>query len=116
MKKCRNDLYKVVKSFFKSAITYNPEEGWVEIITYDKEMEEIQRYSYEDLIVLNKDELEYVGVFRTEVRLKNAKLNYNKTTKLKLEKNLSTYLCEAKKKSTGNNMLKKYGSQKIFTD
>lgn len=98
MKKCRKDLYKVVRSLFKSAITYNPEEGWVEIITYDKEMEEIQRYSYEDIIVLSEDELEYVGVFRTEVRIKNAKLNYNKTGSLGLEKDLSNYLCEDMKK------------------
>ena len=112
MKKCRNDLYKVVKSFFKSAITYNPEEGWVEIITYDKEMEEIQRYSYEDIIVLNKDELEYVGVFRTEVRIKNAKLNYNKTVSLGLEKDLSNYLCEYMKEM----YWKKYAEKVWFSE
>lgn len=112
MKKCRNDLYKVVKSFFKSAITYNPEDGWVEIITYDKEMEEIQRYSYEDIIVLNKDELEYVGVFRTEVRIKNAKLNYNKTVSLGLEKDLSNYLCEDMKEM----YWKKYAEKVWFTE
>ena len=112
MRICRDDLYKVVRLSYKSAITYNPNEGWIEIITYDKEMQERQNYSYEDLIVLNEDDLEYVGIFRTEVRIKNAKLNYNKTASLGLEKCLSNYLCEDMKKF----YWEKYAEKVWFTE
>lgn len=91
MIKTRDKLGKVVKTKFNTAITYLPDTGYVETITYDKEMEHILNFRYDDYeYVENLDN--FKGIFRTEVRIKNRKLNQNKSWGL--SKELFNYLCE----------------------
>lgn len=98
MSKTRENLGRVVKTTFKSAITYLPDSSYVEVITYDKEMEQILQYKYEDYEYVENLE-KFKGVFRTEVRIKNRKLNQNKRSDIwALSKDLSNYLCEDMKK------------------
>ena len=92
MSKTRDKLGRVVKTIFKTAIRYLPEGGYVEIITYDKEIEQILKYRYEDYEYVENLE-QFKGVFRTEVRIKNKKLNQNKRAKnWGLSKDLCNYL------------------------
>lgn len=92
MKKTKDRLGLVVKTSFKTAITYLPANGYVETITYDKEMEQNLKYSYDDYeYIENLDR--FKGIFRTEVRIKNRKLNQNKRAEnWGLSKDLSNYL------------------------
>lgn len=112
MNKAKEILGKVVKTTFKTAITYLPYNGYVEVITYDKEMEQILKYSYEDYeYVENLDK--FKGVFRTEVRIMNRKLNQNKRSEIwGLTKDLSNYLCENMKKY----YWKQYAEKVWFTE
>lgn len=89
------NLGKVVKTLYISAITYNPKNGYVEVIVYDKEMEQKLAIRYDDYISCNDAGNDFKGIFRTEVRIKNKKLNYYKYNEnWSLSKDLGNYLSE----------------------
>lgn len=93
MSKAPDSLNNVVKTTFETAISYTPENGYVEVITYNKE-KQLLNIKYKDYIT--EDDLqEFKGVFRTEVRIKNRKFNYYKYSEnWSLAKELKNYLCE----------------------
>ena len=72
------NLGKVVKTLYISAITYNPKNGYVELIVYDKEMERKLAIRYDDYISDDSVDKDFKGIIRIEVRIKNRKLNYYK--------------------------------------
>ena len=95
MKITSENFGKVVKTLYISAITYNPKNGYVELIVYDKEMERKLAIKYDDYILCNDVGDNFKGIFRTEVRIKNRKLNYYKySEKWGLSKELDNYLSE----------------------
>lgn len=95
MKIAPENLGKVVKTLYVSAITYNPKNGYVEVIVYDKERERKLAIRYDDYISCDDGEEDFKGIFRTEVRIKNRKLNYYKYNEnWGLSKELSNYLRE----------------------
>lgn len=95
MKITPNNLNKVVKTLYDTALTYNPKHGYVEVIVYDKEMERKLAIQYRDYISSDEIDEDFRGVIRTEVRIKNAKLNYYKLNKKwRLSKELCNYLRE----------------------
>lgn len=68
-------------------------------MVYDKEMERKICIRYEDYISSNDVADDFKGIFRTEVRIKNRKLNYYKyNEKWNLPKELKKYLREDMKK------------------
>lgn len=86
----------VVKSQRKTAVKYCPKTGYIELISYDKEKElrnKLRKKSPEEVFASNESLENYMGVIRTEVRVKNRKLNYNKKS-WGLTKELSNYLQE----------------------
>lgn len=95
MKIASDGLGKVVKALYVSAITYNPKNGYIELIVYDKERERKLAIRYDDYISCDEVGDDFKGIFRTEVRIKNRKLNYYKyNEKWKLSKELKHYLRE----------------------
>ena len=97
MSKTSDSLNNVVKSVFEYAISYTPENGYVETISYNKE-KQLLSVRYEDYITDEELE-EFKGVFRTEVRIKNRKFNYYKYSEnWSLAKDLKNYLSEDMKK------------------
>lgn len=69
--------------------------GYIEVIIYDKEMERKLGIRYDDYISCNDVDQNFKGIFRTEVRIKNRKLNYYKyNEKWALSKDLGNYLSE----------------------
>lgn len=89
------NLGKVVKTLYISAITYNPKHGYVELIVYDKEMERKLAIRYDDYISDNDVDKDFKGIIRIEVRIKNRKLNYYKyNERWNLSKELKHYLRE----------------------
>ena len=110
MKIASNKLGKVVKSLYITAITYNPENGYVELIVYDKEMERRLAIRYDDYISPDDVDKDFKGIIRIEVRIKNRKLNYYKyNANWGLAKDLSSYLSEDMKEY----FFKQY-SQKVW--
>lgn len=92
MKLTPKKLGKVVKKIFDTAVSYNPRNGYTQVMTYDKERQ-LVKISYEEAIAKGLDKDGFKGVMRTEVRIKNRKLNYNKRT-WGLTKDLANYLQE----------------------
>ena len=91
MKITTNRFNNVVKVPTRTSIRYNPKNGYIEFITYDKEQEVIDKsYSKNTDVNLIK---KYKNVIRTEIRVKNRKLNYNKSS-MGLSKDLVNYLSE----------------------
>lgn len=86
-----NRFNNIVKIPTKTSIRYNPKNGYIEFITYDKEQEVIDKGYFKgtELEFFKK----YQNVIRTEIRIKNRKLNYNRR-KFGLAKDLSNYLKE----------------------
>lgn len=94
-----NVLGNVVKVQYENAISYNPKNGYIQLIVYDKEMERKIAVRYVDYISIDEVDEDFQGIIRTEVRVKNRKLNYYKNNKKwKIEKDLKNYLREDKKK------------------
>ena len=101
----------VVKTQRKTAVKYCPKNGYIELISYDKEKElcsKLCKKSPEEVFASNESLEDYIGVIRTEVRVKNRKLNYNKK-KFGLSKDLANYLDEY----SANYYFEKY-AQKIW--
>lgn len=78
-----------------TGIKYKPKSSAIEVIVYDKYKEKQDKYrhrtksSHIELEILN-----YENVFRTELRLKNKRLNYNKKNTLHINKTLNNYYSE----------------------
>lgn len=95
MKIAPDTFGKVVKTSYETAITYNPKTGYVEVITYDKEMERKLSIRYDDYISSHDVDSNFKGIIRVEVRIKNRKLNYYKYNEnWGLSKDLENYLKE----------------------
>lgn len=89
-----NKLNNVVKSTRKTGINYCPKNGYIELISYDKEKElrdKMKKKQLNEIFAENESIENYIGVIRTEVRVKNRKLNYNKKS-WGLVKELNSYL------------------------
>ncbi len=89
-----NKLNNVVKSIRKTGINYCPKNGYIELISYDKEKElreKMKKKEPNEIFAKNESIKDYIGVIRTEVRVKNRKLNYNKKS-WGLVKELNSYL------------------------
>lgn len=111
MSKTTSSLNKVVKTEMEYAISYTPANGYVEIMTYNKE-KQLLSVRYRDYVT--EEELErFRGVMRTEVRIKNRKLNYYKNdNNWLLPKELARYLSENMKKY----FWEKYAEKVWFTE
>lgn len=94
--KVTSQLNGVVITKREYAISYTPQNGYSEVMTYDK-YKQLLKVRYEDYIT--PEELEnFKGVIRTEVRIKNRKLNYYKNSdNWNLTKELANYLSKDKK-------------------
>ena len=91
--KCRTSFYNVDKITYTTAIKYKPTESYTEIVVYDKWAEmnaRAKKHSHVDLDISN-----FKNVIRTELRLKNKRLNCNKTATFKMDKHLSNYFRES---------------------
>lgn len=89
MKIATNRFNNIVKVATKTSIRYNPANGYVEFITYDKQHEVIDKgYFYGTEEEFSK---KYKNVIRSEIRIKNRKLNYNKK-RFGIAKDLINYL------------------------
>lgn len=89
-------LGQVVRTLYETAITYEPKNGYVELIVYDKESQRKRKKEirYTDYIYIDDVDDDFKGIIRTEVRIKNRKLNYYKyNSNWGLSKELSNYLC-----------------------
>lgn len=91
MKIATNKFDNIVKVPTRTSIRYNPQNGYIEFITYDKEQEVIDKSYFKntDVELIKK----FKNVIRTEIRVKNRKLNYNKRS-IGLSKDLVNYLSE----------------------
>ncbi len=93
----RDEYYGVCKEELKkgSGIKYNPISSYTEVIVYDKEQERKNRLkTRKKSSQVELDVEEYKNVFRTELRLKNKRLYYNKNNTLKIDKTLDNYYNE----------------------
>ena len=89
-----NKLNNVVKSTRKTSIKYCPKNGYIELISYDKEKElrdKMKKKPLNEIFAENESIDNYLGIIRTEVKVKNRKLNYNKKS-LGMAKELGNYL------------------------
>lgn len=104
--KATSQLNNVVKTEREYAISYTPVGGYAEVMTYDK-YKQLLAVRYEDYYTV--EELEsFKGVIRTEVRIKNRKLNYYKhSDNWGLAKELSNYLNEDMKRYFWHNYVEK---------
>ncbi len=87
-------LNGIEKNIEKNSVSYCPKKGYIELISYNKENElyEKMKHKKNDEIFANNESMKnYLGVIRTEVRVKNKKLNYTKKS-LGLAKELQNYL------------------------
>lgn len=87
-------LNNVVKATRKTSIKYCPKNGYIELISYDKEKElrdKMKKKELSEIFAENESIDDYIGVIRTEVKVKNRKLNYNKKS-WGLAKELENYL------------------------
>lgn len=113
MKIAPENLGRVVKTSYVSAITYRPENGYVEFMVYDKEMERKIAVVYEDYISSYDVNDDFKGIIRIEVRIKNRKLNYYKYNEnWGLAKDLHNYLTEEMKQY----FFKRYAERVWFTE
>lgn len=104
----------VVKTQRKTAIKYCPKTGYIELISYDKEKElcnKLRKKSPDEIFASNEGLENYIGIIRTEIRVKNRKLNYNKKS-LGLSKDLDNYLDEY----SANYYFEKYAQKVWFTE
>lgn len=79
----------IIKTEYATAVTFNPKNGYTQVMTYNKEEE--QRKKHLNKNYKSKGQENYYGVIRTECRIKNRKLNYYKK---KRTKHLKNYLNE----------------------
>lgn len=89
-----NKLNNVVKSTRKTSIKYCPKNGYIELVSYDKEKElrnKMKKKPFTEIFARNESIDDYIGVIRTEVKVKNRKLNYNKKS-WGVAKELGNYL------------------------
>lgn len=91
MKIATNKFDNIVKVPTRTSIRYNPQNGYIEFITYDKEQAIMDKSCFKntDVELIKK----FKNVIRTEIRVKNRKLNYNKRS-MGLSKDLVNYLSE----------------------
>ena len=91
MKIATNKFDNIVKVPTRTSIRYNPQNGYIEFITYDKEQAIMDKSCFKntDVELIKK----FKNVIRTEIRVKNRKLNYNKRS-IGLSKDLVNYLSE----------------------
>ncbi len=90
----RNNFYGVCKEALKDGvgIKYKPISSYTEVIVYDKEQERKDRLkTRKKSSRVELDIKEYKNVFRTELRLKNKRLYYNKKHTLQIDKTLNNY-------------------------
>lgn len=108
-----NKLGKVVKTSYMTTITYNPHSGYVEVIVYDKEIQNRPAIKYDDYASSGGVDNDFKGIIRIEVRIKNRKLNYYKNSeKWRWLKVLRSYLNENKKEY----FFKQYAQKVWFTE
>lgn len=89
MKEASDRFNNVLKISTDTSIRYKSKKGYIEFIVYDKEHEVIEKNYFKG----TEEEFikKYKNVIRTEIRIKNRKLNYNKNT-LHIDKILVNYL------------------------